>query len=545
MPPRPRQRPLVANWDTLQRVFIRPEDETVRRTLLKYMEQILFGLHDFLRDHVGITQAMRLKDLAEGYGDSRIPAEPERKLAEVIQGLVEEVAPCAVNVASPYFIGHMTSAIPYFMVHLQTLVAALNQNPVKLETSKVVAVHERQVLAKLHRLVFRRSPAFYRRHIQRPASTLGCFVEDGTLANLTALWVARNRCFPRRDGFAGVEAEGWAAALAAHGVEHSVVLVSQRGHFSLRKACGVLGLGHRHVLAVPVDHRQRMDLDALSRLLDRHHDSRRRSRVMALVGIAGSTETGSVDPLPELAALCAPRGIHFHVDAAWGGPTLMSETYAPLLEGIQQADSVTIDGHKQLYMPMGCGMVFFRDPRAMDAVAYHAAYVNRPGSADLGIRSLEGSRPATSLVLGSALAIMGRRGYAVLIEHGIDTARRFAAAIARRPAFEVITAPQLNILTYRLVPPDLRGRLCSPDPARRQAANARLNHINLQIQRLQREAGRSFVSRTTLDLPGLGDTVVLRTVIMNPTTTLEVLEDILDEQEALGQRACRAKDPTA
>lgn len=95
------------------------------------------------------------------------------------------------------------------------------------------------------------------------------------------------------------------------------------------------------------------------------------------------------------------------------------------------------------------------------------------------------------------------------------------------------------------MPPDLRGRLCSPDPARRQAANARLNHINLQIQRLQREAGRSFVSRTTLDLPGLGDTVVLRAVIMNPTTTLEVLEDILDEQEALGQRACRAKDPTA
>jgi hypothetical protein len=93
MPPRPRQRPLVANWDNLQRVFIRPEDVTVRRALLKYMEQILFGLHDFLRDHVGITQAISLKDLAEGCGDSRIPAEPEGKLAEAQPGLLSPPHP--------------------------------------------------------------------------------------------------------------------------------------------------------------------------------------------------------------------------------------------------------------------------------------------------------------------------------------------------------------------------------------------------------------------------------------------------------------------
>jgi glutamate decarboxylase len=536
-----RRRSLVANWDTLQRVFIRPEDDTARRTLLKYMEQILFGLHDFLRDHVGITQAVSLKDLARGYRDSRIPDEPERRLAEVLQGLVEDVAPCAVNVASPYFVGHMTSAIPFFMVHLQTLAAALHQNPVKLETSKVVAVHERQVLAKLHRLVFRRSPGFYRRHIQRPESTLGCFVADGTLANLTALWVARNRCLPPRPGFAGVEAEGMAAALAAHGVARMAVLVSERGHFSLRKACGVLGIGHAQVIPVPVDRRQRLDAAALARLLERHHAPARGLRVMAVVGIAGTTETGSVDPLPAIAVLCARHGVHFHVDAAWGGPTLMSDAYAPLLDGIQQADSVTIDGHKQLYMPMGCGMVFFRDPASMDAVAYHAAYVNRPGSADLGIRHLEGSRPAASLVLGGALAIMGRRGYAVLIEHGIDTARRFAAAIARRPLFQVTTAPQLNILTYRLVPPHLRAGLQSTDPETRRSANAAVNRLTVALQRRQRESGRSFVSRTTLNLPGLGDTVVLRAVIMNPMTTPEVLEAILDEQEALW----RAEDAAA
>ncbi len=147
-------RELVANWQTLQRVFIRPENEAVRATLVRYMEQILFGLNDFLRQHVGITEAESLKKQSERFLDSLIPEHPRRKLADVIQGIIEDLAPFAVNVASPYFVGHMTSAIPFFMVHLQTIVAALNQNMVKLETSKVFSVHERQVLAKLHRRIF-------------------------------------------------------------------------------------------------------------------------------------------------------------------------------------------------------------------------------------------------------------------------------------------------------------------------------------------------------------------------------------------------------
>jgi glutamate decarboxylase len=108
-------RALVANWQTLPRVFIRSENEAVRSTLLKYMEQILFGLHDFLRQHVGITEAQSLKKRSERFQDSLIHDHPRRKLAEVIQGIIEDPAPFAVNVTSPYFVGHMTSAIPFFM----------------------------------------------------------------------------------------------------------------------------------------------------------------------------------------------------------------------------------------------------------------------------------------------------------------------------------------------------------------------------------------------------------------------------------------------
>ncbi|MCK5100534.1 MAG: putative pyridoxal-dependent aspartate 1-decarboxylase, partial [Desulfobacteraceae bacterium] len=143
---------LIATWDTLQRIFIRPEDEASRKTLLKYMEQILFGLHDFLNTHVGVTEEISLKELTRDFKDTLINKDPEKKLTDVITDIIDKIAPKAVNVASPYFVGHMTSAMPFFMVHLKTIITALNQNVNKLETSKILSVIEKQILAKIHRL---------------------------------------------------------------------------------------------------------------------------------------------------------------------------------------------------------------------------------------------------------------------------------------------------------------------------------------------------------------------------------------------------------
>ncbi len=311
------------------------------------------------------------------------------------------------------------------------------------------------------------------------------------------------------------------------------------GHYSLKKAGGVLGIGSQNVIPVEVDAKNRMDMNCLRQKIAELHSGPEKTRIMAVVGIAGTTETGSVDPLSWIAAICAEHRIHFHVDAAWGGPTLMSEKYRHLLAGIEEADSVTIDGHKQFYMPMTCGMVYFKDPKKLDAIEYHAGYVNRPGSVDLGRKSLSGSREASSLILDSTLKIMGTQGYALLIEHGIEIARQFAAKIQGRPLFELITPPELNILTYRISQPAKRFpggfRPEQADCIQAFEINEELNAMTRKVQQLQREAGKSFVSRTTLRVhqyPGL-DIVVFRCVIMNPMTTLDVLCDILDEQEDL------------
>jgi glutamate decarboxylase len=154
---------------------------------------------------------------------------------------------------------------------------------------------------------------------------------------------------------------------------------------------------------------------------------------------------------------------------------------------------------------------------------------------DLGIKSPSGSREANSLILDSALKIMGTRGYALLIDHGIETARKFAEEIEKRLDFQLITSPELNILTYRLSPFELQKELAESDMEQALIINQKLNDINLNLQRLQREAGNSFVSRTTLNIKHYSgqNIVVLRVVIMNPMTTIDILREILDEQEKI------------
>lgn len=534
----PQNNELVKDWIGLIQVFTCPEDAETRTTLVGLMSQILFELHDFLIKSVGITEEISLKELADDYTQTVLNKCPEKKLAEVVTGVFDTIAPHAVNIASPYFVGHMTAAIPYFMVHLKAIVAALNQNVVKLETSKVVSVLEKQIVAKIHRMIFKLSDDFYREHVQNTDTSLGSFMEGGTTANLTALWVARNKALGPKEGFAGIDKKGLVEAYRAYDVDRCVVLVSRRAHYSFRKAGGLLGIGNENIIPVAVDQNNRVKIDALEETIA-CLKKEGRTKIIAIVGIAGTTETGTVDPLRDIAGICARESIHFHADAAWGGPTLMSDRYKHLLDGIQLADSVTIDGHKQFYMPMGCGMIYFKNPWSLDAISYHANYVNRKGSVDLGIRTLAGSREANCLILDSAIKIMGTRGYGMLIEHGIELAKAFAAEIQTRPLFQLTTQPELNILTYRVCPSELREELDTASPERVMEINDELNELNRTIQQEQREAGKSFVSRTVLEqetiFPGMpeGKIVVLRSVLMNPLTNIEILKDILDEQEYL------------
>jgi glutamate decarboxylase len=219
------------------------------------------------------------------------------------------------------------------------------------------------------------------------------------------------------------------------------------------------------------------------------------------------------------------------VDAAWGGPTLFSDRHRPLLTGIERADSVTIDAHKQLYVPMGAGMVVFKDPTAVSAIEHHAAYILRHGSKDLGSHTLEGSRPGMAMLVHAGLSIIGRKGYELLIDMGIERALTFADMIRQHPDLELTSEPELNILTYRYCPRAVQQTLAGATAEQGAAINTLLDQICQLLQKYQREAGRTFVSRTRLRMARYGDEItVLRVVLANPLTTDEILASVLTEQ---------------
>jgi len=530
----------LASIESMYRVFTVPEAPD--STLGRIDQDVSTNLAGFLQDHI-VAVEHDLQEIEKDFSDSRVPEKPIF-VSEHTQFLLDKLVARSVHTASPSFVGHMTSALPYFMLPLSKIMIALNQNLVKTETSKAFTPLERQVLGMLHRLVYEQDEEFYAKWMHNPEFALGSMCSGGTIANITALWAARNLSFPPEGTFKGVAKEGLFRALKYYGYEGAVILVSKRGHYSLRKSADVLGIGQDSLIAIDTDDRDRIDVD---KLRERCRELKaRKVRIMAIVGIAGTTETGSVDPLDSLSDVAKEFKAHYHVDAAWGGPTLFSHRYKSLLKGIERADSVTLDAHKQLYVPMGCGLVVFKDPAKLKAIEHHANYVIRQGSRDLGSNTLEGSRPGMAMLVHSGLKIIAREGYEILIEQGINKAQAFAALIKQDDNFELISDPELNIVTYRYCPQSAKVALARADKVQMDRINGVLDRITKHIQKVQREKGLSFVSRTRLEPKRYHSRscIVFRTVLANPLTTIDILQEILIEQAQIAETSAEINNAT-
>lgn len=527
------QKTADVSFESLLKIFTVPEGPD--STLTKIDESLSRNLNQFLREHI-VAEEKPLREIEKDFSSAQIPEQPEF-VSDHTEHLLDTLVSHSVHTSSPSFIGHMTSALPYFLMPLSKIMIALNQNLVKIETSKAFTPLERQVLGMLHRLIYGQNDTFYNQWMHSANHSLGAFCSGGTIANITALWVARNKALRANGSFKGVEKEGLFKAMKHYGYDGLAVLVSERGHYSLKKAADVLGLGQKGLVAVKTDANNRIivnDLKAKIVELEKQN-----IKPIAVIGVAGTTETGNIDPLPEIAEVCQAHGCHFHVDAAWGGATLMSNHHRHLLKGVEMADSVTIDAHKQLYIPMGAGMVLFKDPDAMKSIEHHAQYILRKGSKDLGSHTLEGSRSGMAMLVYAAMHIISRPGYELLIDQSIEKARYFADLIKQQDDFELVSEPELCLLTYRYLPPFIREALAQAEGSQKEQLNELINELTQFIQKRQRETGKSFVSRTRLnpDQWQRMNTIVFRVVLANPLTTKEILSSVLDEQREIAKQA--------
>ncbi len=508
----------------LYKVFTMPEGKDSK--LAQIEQHLSDNLSDFLSQHV-VTKVNSLEQIEKSFSAFSVPESPEF-VSKHAEDLLEKLVANSVNTYSPTFIGHMTSALPYFHLPLAKLLVGLNQNLVKIETSKAFTPLERQVLGMMHQLVYHQSSDFYGTYLHSANHALGAFCSGGTIANITAFWVARNKALPATTQFKGVAQEGMAAGMIHHGYQKLGIISSKRGHYSVSKAVDLLGLGRQQMITIDCPTQKLSPEKALAVGKSYQQNG---NKVLSIVGIAGTTETGHIDPLDELADVALELGCHFHVDAAWGGATLFSNEHRGLLKGIERADSVTIDAHKQMYVPMGAGMVLFKDPNDSNVVRHNAQYILRAGSKDLGATTLEGSRNGMAMMVYASLNIFGRQGYELLINQSIEKAKTFARMIQSHPDFELITSPTLSILTYRVNPQEVQAKT-KVQPKINHAINIELDKLTVTVQKRQREAGKSFVSRTRLQVPAYPDQAitVFRVVLANPLTSETDLQNILDEQ---------------
>lgn len=485
---------------------------------------------DFLNGAQVCAANVDERDLIARFSKTQMNQNPLNNPMEYFDEVMESVVENSIHCCSPTMIGHMTTSLPFYMRPLSKLVTTIHANNVKIETGKGSTFLEKEAIAMLHRELFQHSESFYDQHAARPDVALGVVCSGGTIANSTAMWIARNRRLPPEGDFSGCDKQGLVKGLKHHNYEGAVIIGSEVMHYSMKKAADVLGIGTEGLLTVPFDDSYRVDINAMRLALEECRN--KNFAVIAVVGVAGGTETGSIDDLNAIASLARDFDVHFHVDAAWGGPVMFSSKNKGLIAGIEQADTVTLDGHKQLYTPMGCGLCFLKEPSYIHAVEKTANYIIRKDSYDLGKFSMEGSRPAVSMYLHANLQIMGTKGLGSLVDRSIGLVQYMLARLKGTGMFEEVLTPMTNILLYRYMPQALRQtsrtRLLTADE------NKLVSDINTALQNAQKADGKTFVSRTTIFCPRQETRIVaLRVVIANPLTTEAHIDLAIEDQLAL------------
>lgn len=354
-----------------------------------------------------------------------------------------------------------------------------------------------------------------------PQAAMGLLVSGGSVATLTGLAVARQHC---------AETDGWDVrvdGLAGAGGKRLLTYLTDQTHSSARKAIELLGLGSASVRVVSTDEMFRMDPDALARMVEQ--DRADGHRPFCVIGSAGTTNTGAVDEFDRLADIATEHDLWLHVDGAYGAVGALHPQLTSAYAGLSRADSLALDPHKWLSVPVECGCVIVRDRELMRRTfSLVPPYLRTeegkgvggpPSYAEYGIQQTRGFR---ALKVWMTLRHAGRRGLTDQVVRHVALARHLAAMVEATPALELVVRPQLSVVCFRYLPGD-----GDRDPVRVDAIN------ELVEQRVQTE-GTVFLTSTLLR-----DRFVLRASVLHYASTEDDLRALLDAVCAAGAAAER------
>ncbi|MGB3135227.1 MAG: aspartate aminotransferase family protein [Nodosilinea sp.] len=411
---------------------------------------------------------------------SGIPEQPTA-IAPLLETLGDLMAQ-SMNPAHPGYMGHMDPLPSTASIVGDWVAAALNNNMLSVEMSPTLSRLEPLLLAEIAQLF----------GLGKTAG--GLLTSGGTLANLQALTVARNvqlGCLHK----------------GLTGSPPPIIFASELAHTSIQKAAMLLGLGINGVVPVPTNDQAQMDAGALEAKIQAA--IARGQQPFAVVATAGTTVTGNIDPLPAIARIAKAYGLWFHVDAAYGGAIAFSPTHHHRLAGIEQADSVTFNPQKWLYVSKTCASVLFRNMGVLHShFQVSAPYMNTEASwTNLGELSIQGTRHADVLKLWLTLAHLGKAGCAELIDGSYALSSHMESLVRQRPYLELASTPDTNLVCFRGCPSDR-------SPQQWDSWNADLQQYLLNQH------------QTFLSLPVFRGQRWLKAVLLNPFTTTTQLSNL-------------------
>jgi glutamate/tyrosine decarboxylase-like PLP-dependent enzyme len=453
----------------------------VNRDLREQHERLGLAVTRIIAEYVEDLDTRRVTSEATPADLERLFDEPLPETGisaeEILGRFTRDIAPHAMQIPSPRYYGQFNPTPLPIGVWADALCSALNQNAGAWRNGPTSALIETQVLRWLCQLIGYGAKAF------------GTLASGGSEANLIALKCARDSVVI--DPSASASAE-----ICERGVRsvHSdlTVYASEQCHFSLEKSVDILGMGRKCLRKIDTDACFHIRTDLLREAIRK---DRSEGRIpCCIVGLAGATSTGVIDPLPELGAIARENNCWFHVDAAYGGGLAFSEKHKTKLHGIELADSITFDPHKWMFVPFACGATLVRDGgdvlrRSFDITPEYLS--EDRGGADLVYDFFRygqmGTRRFNALKLWMAFKFMGKNGYGETVERHIELTQYLARRLDDLPEFKRVGEIETAVCCFRYLPEQVRS-----------LAPAEQDRVQQRLQQRIEKSGEAFFPSTIL-----------------------------------------------
>lgn len=413
-----------------------------------------------------------------------------REVQEVMEEMMQDVYDYRARVDHPRFFGFIPGPASLSSWVGDVMTSAYNLHTASWMVSSAASFIEKELIKWLSEKVG-----------YDTNKSSGLFVSGGSMANLTALVAARDK------------------KLSFETLHLGTAYVSEQTHSSIKKALKISGISPKNIRKIPSDSSYRMNIDELEKAIN--DDISKGLKPFVVIASAGTTNTGSIDPMPEISNICSRYGLWMHVDGAYGASILLAKNYKHLLNGIENADSLSWDAHKWLFQTYSCAMVLIKDKNDLaKSFSENPEYLRdldvNDDEINYGNIGIELTRPARGLKFWFTLQTVGTDEISRRIEYGIHLAKYAKEVLKGLNNWEIISDPQLAIINFRYAPSGI--------------SDQEINDLNNSISRLAIQDNYAGVFTTVLN-----NKVVLRMCAINPETTEDDIEQTISKLDEFAQ----------